>query len=80
MLTMQRAKVVSGFIGTWNNANVYLCLWSALMYGLTLSLKNEIVKIAPRGRVNVVAPGWVHTPMSQEALKDPSIAYQALAT
>jgi len=31
------------------------------MYGLTLSLKNEIVKVAPRGRVNTVAPGWVRT-------------------
>ncbi|KAF5353513.1 hypothetical protein D9756_007886 [Leucocoprinus leucothites] len=53
---------------------------SAMMYGLTLSLKNEIVKIAPRGRVNTVAPGWVKTPMATEALKDPSIVYQALAT
>ena len=29
----------------------------AMMYGMCLSLKNEIVKIAPKGRVNVVAPG-----------------------
>lgn len=28
-----------------------------MMYGLALSLKNEIVKIAPKGRVNCVAPG-----------------------
>lgn len=28
-----------------------------MMYGMCLSLKNEIVKIAPKGRVNVVAPG-----------------------
>ena len=33
----------------------------ALMYGLTLSLKNEIVKVASKGRVNTVAPGWVRT-------------------
>lgn len=67
------------------------------MYGFTLSLKNEIVKIAPRGRVNCVAPGWVSikgpaytaftqrcaqvkTSMASEALADPSIIYQALAT
>lgn len=50
------------------------------MYGLLLSLKNEIVKIAPRGRVNCVAPGWVRTPMAAEALKDPNIIYRALAT
>ncbi|KAJ7112487.1 NAD-P-binding protein [Mycena epipterygia] len=53
---------------------------SALMYGLTLSLKNEIVKIAPRGRVNSVAPGWVRTPLGEDALKDPAIVYHALAT
>ncbi|KAJ7039830.1 NAD(P)-binding protein [Mycena alexandri] len=53
---------------------------SALMYGLTLSLKNEIVKIAPKGRVNCVSPGWVNTPMAAEALKDPEIVYRALAT
>ena len=31
------------------------------MYGLTMSLKNEIVKIAPKGRVNCIGPGWVRT-------------------
>lgn len=50
------------------------------MYGLTLSLKNEIVKIAPKGRVNSVAPGWVYTPMAAEALKDPQVIYQTFAT
>lgn len=51
-----------------------------MMYGLTLSLKNEIVKIAPKGRVNCVAPGWVRTPMAERALKDSRVVYQALAT
>ncbi|KAJ7064949.1 NAD(P)-binding protein [Mycena amicta] len=58
----------------------YAATKSALMYGFTLSLKNEIVKIAPRGRVNTVAPGWVNTPMAEEALKDPVVVYRALAT
>ncbi|KAJ7489255.1 NAD(P)-binding protein [Mycena latifolia] len=58
----------------------YAASKSALMYGLTLSLKNEIVKIAPRGRVNSVAPGWVNTPMAAESLKDPVTVYRALAT
>ncbi|KAF7350471.1 hypothetical protein MVEN_01352700 [Mycena venus] len=52
----------------------------ALAYGFTLSLKNEIVKIAPKGRVNCVSPGWVRTAMAEEALKDPLIVYRALAT
>ena len=29
----------------------------AMMYGMCLSLKDEIAHIAPKGRVNVVAPG-----------------------
>ena len=51
-----------------------------MMYGLTLSLKNEIVKIAPCGRVNCVAPGWVKTPMAMNALEDKEIVYNSLAT
>jgi len=53
---------------------------SAMMYGLTMSLKNEIVKIAPKGRVNCIGPGWVRTPMAMESLSDPNVAYSALAT
>lgn len=52
----------------------------AMMHGLTLTLKNEIVQIAPRGRVNCVAPGWVKTPLAEEALRDPNVVYRALAT
>ncbi|TFK37527.1 NAD-P-binding protein [Crucibulum laeve] len=58
----------------------YAASKSAMMYGLTLSLKNEIVKIAPKGRVNAIGPGWVYTPMAEESLKDPKIFYKALAT
>lgn len=50
------------------------------MYGLTLTLKNEIVKIAPKGRVNSVGPGFVKTRMVEEALKDPDVRYSALST
>ena len=39
----------------------------AMMYTLALSLKNAIVGIAPRGRVNCVAPEWVRTPMAAAA-------------
>ncbi|KZV65272.1 NAD-P-binding protein [Peniophora sp. CONT] len=80
----ERAAIVSvgstaGKYGEAGSAD-YAASKSALMYGFTLSLKNEIVKIAPRGRVNCVAPGWVKTPMATEALANPSIIYQALAT
>lgn len=36
-------------------------LIAAMMYGLTMTLKNEIVKLAPMGRVNCIGPGWVKT-------------------
>ncbi|KAL1938354.1 hypothetical protein VTO73DRAFT_11805 [Trametes versicolor] len=58
----------------------YSATKSAMMYGLCLTLKNEIVKIAPKGRVNAIAPGWVKTPMAEESLKDPNVVYRALAT
>ncbi|KAH9921113.1 uncharacterized protein B0H18DRAFT_880429 [Fomitopsis serialis] len=58
----------------------YSATKSAMMYGFTMSLKNEIVKIAPRGRVNCIAPGWVKTPMAEHALKQPEVIYRALAT
>jgi NAD(P)-dependent dehydrogenase (short-subunit alcohol dehydrogenase family) len=57
-----------------------MSLNAAVMYGLTLSLKNEIVSIAPKGRVNCVAPGWVKTPMAEEAMKNWRVVYQSLAT
>ena len=58
----------------------YACTKSAMMGGLLLSLKNEIVKTAPRGRVNCVAPGWVRTPMADKAMSDMNLLFQALAT
>ncbi|KAG1735614.1 uncharacterized protein EDB91DRAFT_1083699 [Suillus paluster] len=70
---------ISGKYGEANHAD-YAATKSAMMYGLNLTLKNEIVKIAPKGRVNCIAPGWVKTPMAEEALKDPHIVYCALAT
>jgi 3-oxoacyl-[acyl-carrier protein] reductase len=35
------------------------------LHGLLLSLKNEITRIAPLGRVNAVAPGWTESPMTR---------------
>ena len=42
----------------------------AALYGLMMSLKNEIVHIAPKGRVNLVNPGWTLTPMAEESLEN----------
>ena len=48
--------------------------------GLLLTLKNEIVRLAPRGRVNLVHPGWVVTPMAAEALDDAAMVARATST
>ena len=50
------------------------------MYGLLPSLKNEIVEIAPLGRVNSVNPGWVKTPMAEQIASDEKKMARALAT
>jgi 3-oxoacyl-[acyl-carrier protein] reductase len=39
----------------------YAAAKAGLTYGLARSLKNEICRLAPRGRVNVVCPGWTRT-------------------
>jgi len=57
----------------------YAAAKSALQGGLLLSLKNEIVRIAPRGRVNAVAPGWTHSPMTRGAL-DPDVVDRVTRT
>ncbi|KAG8714671.1 hypothetical protein FRC09_017369 [Ceratobasidium sp. 395] len=43
----------------------YACTKSALQVGFIRTLKNEIVKIAPEGRVNAVSSGWVDTTMAK---------------
>jgi 3-oxoacyl-[acyl-carrier protein] reductase len=50
----------------------YAAAKSAIQGGLLLSLKNEIVRVAPAGRVNAVAPGWTYSPMTRGAL-DPEL-------
>jgi 3-oxoacyl-[acyl-carrier protein] reductase len=50
----------------------YAAAKSAIQVGLLLSLKNEIVRIGARGRVNAVAPGWTYSPMTRGAL-DPEL-------
>ncbi|MHA1221026.1 MAG: SDR family NAD(P)-dependent oxidoreductase, partial [Candidatus Heimdallarchaeota archaeon] len=43
---------------------------AAISYGLTRSLKNEIVNVVRLGRVNTVCPGWTVSPMSEKYLDD----------
>lgn len=48
----------------------YAAAKAAIAGGLARSVKNEIVRLHPRGRVNVVAPGWTTSPMTAESLDD----------
>ena len=59
----------AGLFGEAGHAD-YAAAKSAVLGGLLLSLKNEIVRIAPRGRVNAVAPGWTESPLTR-GLVDP---------
>src|SRR5262249_59591029 len=54
----------AGVFGEAGHAD-YAAAKAGLTYGLARSLKNEICRLAPRGRVNVVCPGWTLTPLTQ---------------
>jgi 3-oxoacyl-[acyl-carrier protein] reductase len=59
----------AGVFGEAGHAD-YASAKAAILGGLLPSLKNEIVRIAPLGRVNAVAPGWTESPMTR-GLVDP---------
>jgi 3-oxoacyl-[acyl-carrier protein] reductase len=57
----------------------YAAAKAAVQVGLLLSLKNEIVRIAPAARVNAVAPGWTFSPMTRGEL-EPSVVEHVTRT
>ena len=59
----------AGVFGEAGHAD-YAAAKAAVLGGLLPSLKNEIVRVAPLGRVNAVAPGWTESPMTR-GLVDP---------
>ncbi|MFP3953948.1 MAG: SDR family NAD(P)-dependent oxidoreductase [Candidatus Acetothermia bacterium] len=58
----------------------YSAAKAGITYGLTRSLKNEIVEVAKRGRVNAVCPGWTMTPMAEEEIAGDSVEEEKLMT
>ena len=54
----------AGIVGEAGHAD-YAAAKAAVVSGLLLSLKNEIVRIAPSARVNAIAPGWTESPMTR---------------
>jgi 3-oxoacyl-[acyl-carrier protein] reductase len=69
----------AGLFGEAGHAD-YAAAKSAVVHGLLLSLKNEIVRIAPLGRVNAVCPGWTESPMTRTTLTDPEVIRRATRT
>jgi 3-oxoacyl-[acyl-carrier protein] reductase len=62
----------AGLFGEAGHAD-YAAAKSAIAGGLLLSLKNEVVRVAPRARVNAVCPGWTESPMTRASLADPGL-------
>jgi NAD(P)-dependent dehydrogenase (short-subunit alcohol dehydrogenase family) len=68
----------AGFFG-----EAWYCDYStskAGLHGLMMSLKNEIVHLSRKGRVNLVNPGWTVTPMAEDALRDHGMVTRILQT
>jgi 3-oxoacyl-[acyl-carrier protein] reductase len=71
--------------GEANHAD-YAAGKAAMAFGLTRTLKNEIVRIAPHtrdycgGRVNCVCPGWTVVARTASKLRDPAMVRKVTAT
>jgi 3-oxoacyl-[acyl-carrier protein] reductase len=81
-LTDPAAVLVGSTAGVFGEAGHadYAAAKAGLTYGLARTLKNEIARLAPRGRVNVVCPGWVVTAMTQDFTADPERVRRTLQT
>ena len=85
MLTVQKSGnlvLVASTAGIFGEEGMsdYAATKSALIGGLVNSLKNEIVRVAPLGRVNCVCPGWTRTEMADFALSRPGVVERATRT
>lgn len=75
----------AGIFGEAGHAD-YASAKSAMAFGLTRSLKNEIVRIAPHtrdycgGRINCVCPGWTVVPRTAGKLADAKLIRKVTAT
>jgi 3-oxoacyl-[acyl-carrier protein] reductase len=63
---------MAGVLGEAGHAD-YAAAKAAILWGLLPSLKNEIVRAAPTGRVNAVAPGWTVSPVEERSIDEEAI-------
>jgi 3-oxoacyl-[acyl-carrier protein] reductase len=63
----------AGIFGEAGHAD-YAAAKSAIVVGLLLSLKNEVVRRSPGVRVNAVAPGWTESPMTRGHVSEEQVA------
>ena len=75
----------AGVFGEAGHAD-YAAAKSAMAFGLTRSLKNEIARLAPHtatycgGRLNCVCPGWTLVPQTASQLADAALVRGVTAT
>jgi 3-oxoacyl-[acyl-carrier protein] reductase len=62
----------AGIVGEAGHAD-YAAAKSAILGGLLLSLKNEVVRKNALARVNAVAPGWTESPMTRGHVSDDQV-------
>lgn len=63
----------AGLVGEAGHAD-YAASKSAILGGLLLSLKNEVVRRNPAARVNAVAPGWTESPMTRGHVSEEQVS------
>jgi 3-oxoacyl-[acyl-carrier protein] reductase len=69
----------AAMIGEAGHAD-YAAAKAALTYGFVQSLKNEMCRLTPRGRVNVICPGWTLTDRVAIVTRDQSRMRRVLQT
>jgi 3-oxoacyl-[acyl-carrier protein] reductase len=74
--------IVSSTAGLFGEAghSDYAAAKGALTSGFLKSLKNEIVRIAPLGRVNTVCPGWTAVERHKEKMNNPAFIERVTRT
>ncbi len=74
--------IISSTAGLFGEAghSDYAAAKGALAGGFVKSLKNELGRIAPLGRVNVVCPGWTVVDRHRDKLDDPGFLHRVTRT